>query len=233
MKCPKCEYLGFETGDRCRNCGYDFTLLSAGDAVPDVDLLRAADVPSAADVWLNEPETSMVGQAAEPSLPLFTPSTADDEPLIRMPAAPRPPLAVRRTPETPRLRSVAKAVRRTPEPSFEFADDPAPVAAAVATLTPPSPRSRSAASLPVASGAAPRLMAALIDNAILLTIDLTVVGPEAPLALGIVDEFRKSKLKIFGPTKGAARIEASKVISKEIMHSAKILTARAQSFRRG
>jgi phosphoribosylamine--glycine ligase len=63
-------------------------------------------------------------------------------------------------------------------------------------------------------------------------IDLTVVGPEAPLALGIVDEFRKSKLKIFGPTKGAARIEASKVFSKEIMASAKILTAKAQSFDR-
>jgi phosphoribosylamine--glycine ligase len=61
-------------------------------------------------------------------------------------------------------------------------------------------------------------------------IDLTVVGPEAPLALGIVDEFRKSKLKIFGPTKGAARIEASKVFSKEIMGRAKILTATAVSF---
>ncbi|HSL04358.1 MAG TPA: phosphoribosylamine--glycine ligase, partial [Nitrospiraceae bacterium] len=61
-------------------------------------------------------------------------------------------------------------------------------------------------------------------------IDLTIVGPEAPLALGIVDEFRKLKLKIFGPTKGAARIEASKVFSKEIMSRAKILTARAQSF---
>src|SRR5437879_9249378 len=61
-------------------------------------------------------------------------------------------------------------------------------------------------------------------------IDLTVVGPAATLALGIVDEFRKSKLKIFGPTKGAARIEASKVFSKEIMASAKILTATAQSF---
>jgi phosphoribosylamine---glycine ligase len=61
-------------------------------------------------------------------------------------------------------------------------------------------------------------------------IDLVVVGPEAPLALGIVDEFRQSKIKIFGPTKGAARIEASKVFSKEIMRSAKILTAKAQSF---
>ena len=63
-------------------------------------------------------------------------------------------------------------------------------------------------------------------------IDLTIVGPEAPLALGIVDEFRQSKLKIFGPTKGAARIEASKVFSKEIMANAKILTATAQSFDR-
>lgn len=61
-------------------------------------------------------------------------------------------------------------------------------------------------------------------------IDLTVVGPEAPLALGIADEFRKAKLRIFGPTKGAARIEASKIFSKELMGSAKIPTARAQSF---
>ena len=61
-------------------------------------------------------------------------------------------------------------------------------------------------------------------------IDLTVVGPEAPLALGIVDEFRTSKLKVFGPTKAAARIEASKVFSKEIMDRAKILTADAKSF---
>ena len=29
MKCPKCSYLGFETGDRCKNCGYDFSLLAA------------------------------------------------------------------------------------------------------------------------------------------------------------------------------------------------------------
>ena len=32
MKCPKCDYLGFETGDRCKNCGYDFSL--AADAAP-------------------------------------------------------------------------------------------------------------------------------------------------------------------------------------------------------
>ena len=41
-------------------------------------------------------------------------------------------------------------------------------------------------------------------------IDLTVVGPEAPLALGIADEFRKARLKMFGPTRNAARLEASR-----------------------
>ena len=61
-------------------------------------------------------------------------------------------------------------------------------------------------------------------------IDLTVVGPEVPLALGIVDEFRKAKLKIFGPTKNAARLEASKIFSKDIMAQAKIRTAQARSF---
>lgn len=61
-------------------------------------------------------------------------------------------------------------------------------------------------------------------------IDLTVVGPEAPLALGIVDEFRKAKFKVFGPTKNAARLEASKIFSKDVMAQAKIPTARAKSF---
>jgi len=61
-------------------------------------------------------------------------------------------------------------------------------------------------------------------------IDLTVVGPEVPLALGIADEFRKAKLKIFGPTRNAARIEASKSFSKDVMVTAKIPTARAKSF---
>ena len=61
-------------------------------------------------------------------------------------------------------------------------------------------------------------------------IDLTVVGPEVPLALGIVDEFRKAKLRVFGPTKQAARLEASKIFSKDVMAQAKIRTAQARSF---
>lgn len=61
-------------------------------------------------------------------------------------------------------------------------------------------------------------------------IDLTVVGPEAPLALGIADEFRKARLKIFGPTKAAARLESSKSFSKDIMAANRIPTAAARSF---
>jgi phosphoribosylamine--glycine ligase len=48
-------------------------------------------------------------------------------------------------------------------------------------------------------------------------IDLTVVGPDAPLANGIVDEFQQAGLKIFGPTKAAARLESSKSFAKEFM----------------
>ena len=61
-------------------------------------------------------------------------------------------------------------------------------------------------------------------------IDLTVVGPEAPLAAGIADEFRKAKLKIFGPTRAAARLESSKTFSKELMARHHIPTAASQSF---
>ncbi len=48
-------------------------------------------------------------------------------------------------------------------------------------------------------------------------IDLTVVGPEMSLALGVVDEFRRRNLKIFGPTQKAADIEASKAFAKDFM----------------
>jgi len=61
-------------------------------------------------------------------------------------------------------------------------------------------------------------------------IDLTVVGPEAPLALGIADQFRRKKLKVFGPTKNAARIESSKAFAKDLMIRQKIPTAESRSF---
>jgi phosphoribosylamine--glycine ligase len=61
-------------------------------------------------------------------------------------------------------------------------------------------------------------------------VDLTVVGPDDPLAAGIVDLFAAEKLRAFGPTKSAARIEASKIFAKELMRAQKIPTAEANLF---
>ncbi len=57
--------------------------------------------------------------------------------------------------------------------------------------------------------------------------DLTIVGPEGPLDLGLVDRFRARGLAIFGPTAAAARIESSKVFAKKLMLDAGVPTARA------
>src|SRR3989442_6037264 len=73
-------------------------------------------------------------------------------------------------------------------------------------------------------------LAGLRDFARRQRIDLTVIGPEAPLAAGIVDEFRKDKLPIFGPHKAAAPIEASKAFSKDLMGRLGIPTPDAQTF---
>jgi len=61
-------------------------------------------------------------------------------------------------------------------------------------------------------------------------IDLTVIGPDDPLAAGIVDLFAAEKLRAFGPSKSAARIEASKIFAKELMRAQKIPTAEARTF---
>src|SRR6266705_2609518 len=61
-------------------------------------------------------------------------------------------------------------------------------------------------------------------------VGLTVVGPDDPLAAGIVDLFAAEKLRAFGPTKSAARIEASKIFAKELMRAQKIPTAGANTF---
>jgi uncharacterized RDD family membrane protein YckC len=121
VKCPKCHYLGFDTGDRCKNCGYEFSLLGTASepAAPPLDLVLrpAREAP----------------EAEGPALPLFRDDPADDEPLVKV-GVPRPPVAVRRTPEAQRVRLRSPAA---PAPSrssmqesvFEFAteggDEPA------------------------------------------------------------------------------------------------------------
>ena len=69
----------------------------------------------------------------------------------------------------------------------------------------------------------------LVDFAIKNGIDLTVVGPEEPLVMGIVDRFEEKGLKIFGPNKDCARLEGSKDFSKKFMEKYKIPTAKYRS----
>ncbi len=70
----------------------------------------------------------------------------------------------------------------------------------------------------------------LADLAVSEGIGLTVVGPEAPLAAGIVDKFRERGLKIFGPTQKAAQLESSKDFAKAFMERHGIPTAKYQTF---
>lgn len=64
-------------------------------------------------------------------------------------------------------------------------------------------------------------------------VDLTVVGPEQPLVDGIVDEFKRNGLKIFGPSKAAAQLEGSKAFAKDFMAKYGVPTAAYRSFRVG
>jgi phosphoribosylamine---glycine ligase len=70
-----------------------------------------------------------------------------------------------------------------------------------------------------------RSLESLVQAAQRVQPDLTVVGPELPLSLGVVDEFRKRGWRIFGPTRAAAQLEASKTFAKEFMQRHRIPTA--------
>ena len=159
MKCPKCNYLGFETGDRCKHCGYDFSLL--------------APPPAPA------PHPKIGG----PELPLFAPRGGhDDEPLIRLPAAPRAPLSVRKTPVTPRRAAAPPLPHAAEEPVLQFADETIPFVdlplreeewAAPAAVD--AARMATIPSHGTPGGAGRRLGAVVIDHAILFAIDAAVV----------------------------------------------------------
>jgi len=75
-------------------------------------------------------------------------------------------------------------------------------------------------------------VAALVRFAAAESIDLTIVGPEAPLVLGIVDEFQAAGLRCFGPSRACARLEGSKAFSKEFLGRHRIPTAGYAKFTR-
>jgi phosphoribosylamine--glycine ligase len=113
-----------------------------------------------------------------------------------------------------REHALAWALRRSPRVEALFV---APGNAGTATL---------AENVPVAATD----LEGLVAFARARGIDLTVVGPEAPLIAGIVDRFRPAGLRCYGPTAAAARLEGSKAFAKDFMHRHGIPTARYAVF---
>jgi uncharacterized RDD family membrane protein YckC len=184
MKCPKCGYLGFESGDRCRNCGYEFSLSAVSADPLDVALDLGPDEskpPLDLDRIIGAPQPP-----AGDDLPLFAPPhegadgrsagrrtearavVQDDAPLINAASRPRAPLGVRRaTPEIPRAR--ARAARNpTPDTLFET---PRP---AVGDRRSDDAHPRQASGDPLA-GAASRILAGLVDVALLSILDAFIL----------------------------------------------------------
>lgn len=83
-----------------------------------------------------------------------------------------------------------------------------------------------ATNLPIAATAVDDLVAAAATH----RIDLTIIGPEAPLAAGLADRLRDAGKQVFGPTAAAARLESSKAYAKEVMHRAGVPTAASATF---
>ena len=210
MKCPKCNYLGFETGDRCKNCGYDFSLAASGAGrsvaepalrpdrvtsepviIPRDAIDRLADMPLQSAP--QEPAPSAVGQSsratpAADALPLFTGTSLDDEPLVRFPSVPRPPLSVRRPTDAPRFRPpvvIARREERGDEPSLELERAPSSTAA---------PQSRATARAPMVPmdpcSSAARISAVALDVLLLSAIDALVFYFTVRMAALTLHEWR-------------------------------------------
>jgi phosphoribosylamine--glycine ligase len=75
-------------------------------------------------------------------------------------------------------------------------------------------------------------LAALVELAQRERVDLTIIGPEGPLVLGVVDAFEAAGLRCFGPSRGAAQLEGSKAYTKEFLKRYRIPTAAYRTFRR-
>ena len=194
MKCSKCGYLGFETADRCRNCGYDFSLSAdyelpdltlhqdeeSGPELDDFALVNATAAPTPrprnSDFGLMTESRPIVRQTASVAMPLFAPGIDDDTPLITKASPPRAPLSVRRsTPEVARLRSLSA-------PKSQALDQGLDLEAFDAHTEPrlgPSDRAYAVDTERSAdyqdAGIARRIIAAAVDSIILLAIDLVVI----------------------------------------------------------
>lgn len=145
MKCPKCGYLGFETSERCRNCGYDFSLSvnvppaaelplhsaeGAGEPLADFDL-SGLDTRPEDDTTANVLDLDRIigADASEPA----TAATGDARPTPRTPSTPN----ARRTPKPPSTPGAPGAPRPGALPLFTDGDDDTPLITSPRPLRPP------------------------------------------------------------------------------------------------
>jgi uncharacterized RDD family membrane protein YckC len=197
MKCPTCGYIGFETTDRCRNCGYEFPQ-AAAPAAPDLAIsdgdpggpLRELDMrheamgrttsatatrtpgerPDLARVLQNLDR--VIGGPEPPAdLPLFDEGQADLPPMVTPSATPRRPLAVRRT--TPDPARLKPKPRPRDEPATLALDLPMPDRAAAEAGSPSHAAQSSAVE---AAPPVRRALAAAIDFAIIAGIDGVILS---------------------------------------------------------
>jgi uncharacterized RDD family membrane protein YckC len=204
MKCPKCGYLELDPVERCRHCGYRFSLspptvlrapelplrsadLSEPDPLDDLELIDTAAAPpppTAFDALSaagrstngrgNGHAPSRAGESDVPDLPLFSPAAADDSPLITRASAPRAPLAVRRS--TPEVPRLRTERPPPTEVPLPGLDRPSP---GLRSGSERRPMPRAAAPQPIADDAAAsiarRTVAAIIDLVVLIAIDAAVI----------------------------------------------------------
>ena len=172
MKCPKCGYLGFESVERCRNCGYEF-LLAVAAPTPELPLRAGARPDPDDDLALVRSGATV--ESPTPELPLFGPPIPDDDrPLITQPSPPRQPLSVRRaTPEIPRVRSQpARAASLDLTFDGESAPMPEPM---IRHARPMEATVAARAGAPEDAPVAARFVAVTIDLLILAAIDALVI----------------------------------------------------------
>lgn len=166
MRCPKCHYISFDTGDRCRNCGYDFSLTSEAVA-PDLPIASSTPEGPLADFALEgvRPVPPRAPDTAS-DLPLFSRSVSERSAVPPPVLPPRPPLAVRRS-------APAREKSRIPDTAtleLEFAESAARRrhGSILSEETEPSSASNTARLLP-------RIAAGFIDAVLMASIDVAVI----------------------------------------------------------
>ncbi|MFN7979376.1 MAG: RDD family protein [Vicinamibacterales bacterium] len=177
MKCPKCSYVGYEATDRCRHCGYDFSLTLAEPASPaPVARMEPVPLPSIARERLAAPTPPEPAAVVDLPLQVTDPldvATSATERFAEPPPPAGAPLAVRRTTERVRSRGTGPVKRPRPALLDAVQEETGTDAPADA----PGVLASDSAAPPVA-----RLLSAILDVLLLLVIDASVVYFTAKIA---------------------------------------------------